>query len=156
MKPDCPIRFEGLDHVVLQVSDKDRSLHFYTEVLGLSLERIIEDLQIYQLRCGRSIVDLRVLPEDKTLADKDVRGVDHVCLMLHGDFDAVVDYLKANAVPIVMGPVELYGATGYGSSVYVTDPDGHTLELKADHAQYPIRTTARQAMGSVTRPKPTA
>ena len=121
-------------------------------MLGLSLERIIEDLQIYQLRCGRSIVDLRVLPADKTLADKDVRGVDHVCLMLHGDFDAVVDYLEANAVPIVMGPVELYGATGYGSSVYVTDPDGHTLELKADHAQYPIRTTARQAMGSVTRP----
>ena len=37
-------------------------------------------------------------------------------------------------VPIVFGPVELYGATGFGTSMYVLDPDRYTLELKAAYA----------------------
>ena len=63
MKPDCPMQFHGIDHVVLQVTDSERALHFYTQILGLTVERVIEDLQIYQLRCGRNLIDLRVLPQ---------------------------------------------------------------------------------------------
>ena len=57
-----PIRFRGIDHVVLRVSDIARSLRFYVDVLGLALERIIDDLQIYQLRCGRNLIDLTAAP----------------------------------------------------------------------------------------------
>ncbi len=152
MKPNCPMRFDGLDHVVFQVTDRERALHFYTQVLGLTVERVIEDLQIYQLRCGRNLIDLRVLPQGKRLAEKDERGIDHVCLMMQGDVDAIVNHLKEHDVPIVFGPVELYGATGFGTSMYVLDPDGHTLELKAAYAQYPMRTTAKEAMAGLTRP----
>ena len=152
MKSDCPIQFHGIDHVVLQVTDIEKTLHFYTKILGLAVERVIEDMGLYQLRCGRNLIDLRVLPEGATLAEKDQRGVDHVCLLLHGDFDAIMNYLKANDDPITFGPVELYGATGYGTSVYVTDPNGHTLELKADYSQYPLKTTVKEAMAGVTRP----
>lgn len=152
MQPNSPMRFEGIDHVVLQVTDRERTLHFYTQILGLHIERVIEDVQIYQLRCGRSLIDLRVLPEGKKLAGKDERGIDHVCLMLQGDMDAIVHYLKEHNVPIVFGPVELYGATGFGTSVYVLDPDGHTLELKANYAQYPLRTTVKEATAGLTRP----
>lgn len=151
MQPTCPIQFSGIDHVVLQVTDRERALHFYTEILGLPVERVIEDLHIYQIRCGRNLIDLRVLPEGKKLAEKDERGVDHVCLMMHGDVDAIAAYLKEHNVPIVFGPVELYGATGFGTSMYVLDPDGHTLELKADHSQYPVRTTAKEAKAGLTR-----
>ena len=96
MKSDCPIQFHGIDHVVLQVTDIEKTLHFYTKILGLAVERVIEDMGLYQLRCGRNLIDLRVLPEGTTLAGKDERGVDHVCLLVHGDFDAIVNYLKAN------------------------------------------------------------
>ncbi|MBV8770897.1 MAG: VOC family protein, partial [Deltaproteobacteria bacterium] len=48
-----PIQFDGIDHVVLQVSDPERALHFYCQILGLTVERVIEDMKIYQLRCGR-------------------------------------------------------------------------------------------------------
>ena len=51
MIPKRPIQFDGIDHVVLQVSDRERALHFYCEILGLTVERIIDDLQVYQLRC---------------------------------------------------------------------------------------------------------
>jgi len=152
MKSDCPIQFRGIDHIVLQVTDKEKTLHFYTHILGLMVERVIEDLQIYQVRCGRNLIDLRILPEGKKLADKDERGVDHVCLMMHGDFDTIVNYLKAHDVPITFGPVELYGATGFGTSIYILDPDRHTIELKIDYAQYPMKTTAKEAMAGLTRP----
>ena len=151
-KPNSPIQFDGIDHVVLQVTDRERALHFYTQILGLTVERVIEDLQIYQLRCSRNLIDLRVLPQGKTLAAKEERGIDYLCLMLQGDVDAIVSYLKEHDVPIVFGPVELYGATGFGTSVYVLDPDGHTIELKANYSQYPMRTTAKEAMAGLTRP----
>jgi glyoxylase I family protein len=153
VKSNHPIQFRGIDHVVLRVTDIERSLHFYTEILGLSLERIIEDIGVYQIRCGQNLIDLCVLKEGKQLADKDERGIDHLCLMVHGDFDAIVSHVKEQGVPITFGPVELYGATGFGTSIYVLDPDGHTLELKADHPQWAVRTTAAEAMGGMTRPK---
>lgn len=150
--PRSPIRYHGLDHVVLKVSDIARSLDFYTRVLGMHLERVIEDLQIHQVRCGRHLIDLQVLPAGSVLAAPALRGVDHVCLLVQGDFDVIVDYLKAEGVTLTFGPVELYGATGFGTSVYVLDPDGHTLELKADHALFPLRTTFRDAAATLTRP----
>ena len=144
--------FHGIDHVVLQITDVEGSLFFYTEILGLAVERVIEDMGLYQVRCGRSLIDLRALEEGSVLAGKDQRGIDHLCLHMHGDMDEIVRHLKTNDIPIDKGPVELYGATGYGTSVYVTDPNGHTIELKADYSQYPLKTTVEQAMAAVSRP----
>lgn len=153
MKANHPFDFDGIDHVVLRVTDRDRSLRFYGEVLGLHVERIIEDLNLFQMRCGRNIIDLLVLPPDRRLAAEEERGLDHFCLNIRGDIDAIVGYLKEQNVPITMGPVEVYGATGYGTSVYVLDPDGHTIELKANYSQFPVRTSVNQAMTGATRPR---
>ncbi len=151
MKADCPFGFDGIDHVVLRVTDRDRTLRFYGEILGLHVERIIEDLNLFQMRCGRNIIDLLVVPPDRRLAAEEERGLDHFCLNTRGDIDAIVGYLKEQKVPITMGPVEVYGASGYGTSVYVLDPDGYTIELKANYAQFPVRTTINQAMTGATR-----
>lgn len=149
-----PFRYHGLDHIVLRVTVIERTLHFYTEVLGMKLERIIDDVGIYQVRCGRNLIDLQVLPEGLALAAKPARGVDHVCVLIDGEMSDILDHLAAHDVPLEWGPVELYGATGFGTSVYVPDPDGHTIELKLDHAEFPLRSTAREAMGALTRPPP--
>ena len=152
MMLSCPIQFAGIDHVVIQVTDREQSLHFYTQILGMTVERIIEDLNIYQVRCGRNLIDLCILPPGKKLAEKEERGLNHFCLNLRGDMDAIVSYLKEYNVPVVFGPIELYGATGYGTSIYILDPDHHTIELKADYSQYPVKITAKEAMGGLTRP----
>ena len=90
MTERSPIRFHGIDHVVLNVTNIERSLKFYRDVLGLKLERIIEDVGIYQLRCGRNLIDLQVLPAGRHLAEKNARGIEHLCLLMAGDFNAVL------------------------------------------------------------------
>ena len=147
-----PLEFNGIDHAVLRVTDIKRSLGFYVDVLGLSLERIIEDIGIYQLRCGRNLIDLCVLPAGASLAQSSQRGIDHLCLSIRGDMNEIVEYLAKNGVETASPLRELYGATRFGTSIYILDPDRYMIELKANYSQYPVKTSAAQAMGSMTRP----
>ena len=152
MAAQTPFRFHGLDHVVLKVTAIETSLHFYRQVLGMQLERIIDDYGIYQLRCGRSIIDLQVLPAGQTLAEQAARGMGHVCVLVDGDMSAIVEHLRAHAVTIDAGPQELYGATGFGTSIYVRDPDGHQLELKVDHCDFAVRPNGDVSGDGLSRP----
>ena len=147
-----PLEIDGIDHVVLQVTNVERSLKFYVDVLGLSLERIIEDLGIYQVRCGRNLIDLVALPAGGSLAEKAQRGIDHLCLMVRGDMNVIFEYLKEHNVEFGSPLRELYGATGFGTSVYIFDPDRHMIELKANYSQFPVRTSVADALKSMTRP----
>ena len=52
------IHIREIDHLVLRVSDLDRMLHFYCEVLGCAIARRQDDLGLVQLRAGRSLIDL--------------------------------------------------------------------------------------------------
>jgi glyoxylase I family protein len=150
--PTCPMEFDGIDHAVLRVTDIKRSLDFYVGVLGLSLERIIEDIGIYQLRCGRNLIDLHVLPAGASLGQGTQRGIDHLCLSIRGDMNKIVGYMAENKVEKASPVHERYGATGFGTSIYILDPDQYVIELKANYCQYPVKVTAAQAMGSMTRP----
>jgi glyoxylase I family protein len=50
------------------------------------------------------------------------------------DAPAITAHLEKNG--IAAGPVlRRYGAEGYGSSIYITDPDGNTVELKGPPEQ---------------------
>ena len=52
------IEILAVDHVVLRVRDVERALRFYRDVLHCAEERRIEALGLYQLRAGRSLIDL--------------------------------------------------------------------------------------------------
>jgi glyoxylase I family protein len=147
-----PLEFNGIDHAVLRVTDIKRSLGFYVDILGLCVERIIEDIGIYQLRCGRNLIDLCTLSPGAALAQASQRGIDHLCLSIRGDMNEIVEYLAKNGVELASPLRELYGATGFGTSIYILDPDQYMIELKANYSQYPVKTSASQAMGSMTRP----
>lgn len=133
-----PARFIGFDHVVFRVTDLQKTVDFYKDVLGLRVERIFDRIGLHQVRCGRNLIDLVPVPAGQTLPDPANRGIEHLCLFVEGDLDEIIAALKANGVPISMGPMEVYGATGFGTSVYIKDPDGYELELKVDYAQNPV------------------
>ena len=56
--------------------------------------------------------------------------MDHLCLRVDPfDQDAIVAYLKKHHVPV--GEIRpRFGAEGTGISIYLTDPEGNTVELK--------------------------
>jgi catechol-2,3-dioxygenase len=102
-------------------------LRFYTEVLGLPEERRLEALGLVQLRAGRSLVDL--VPGEP--GSYEAANVDHVCLLLAPAAMAdIVRYLGEHEVDLIGEPMVRYGATGYGPSIYLRDPEGNIIELK--------------------------
>jgi catechol 2,3-dioxygenase-like lactoylglutathione lyase family enzyme len=54
-----PFRIQRIDHIVLRVSDLERSIRFYQQVLGCELVKRREDLGgMVHLRAGASLIDL--------------------------------------------------------------------------------------------------
>lgn len=123
---NIPVTVTGLDHVVLRVADIDRSIEFYGKVLGCPIERRLESIGLVQLRAGTSMIDLVPCGPGETPG----RNMDHYAVRVAAiDVAAMTAHLAANGVAV--GPVQRrYGAEGYGSSIYITDPDGNTVELK--------------------------
>ena len=121
-----PPRVTGLDHVVLRVSDMDRAIEFYEQVLGLHVERRLSEIGLVQLRAGSAMIDLVPQKEGDTAG----RNMDHYAVQIESlDVEALSAHLRHHGID----PGEVrrrYGAEGYGSSIYITDPDGNTVELK--------------------------
>jgi catechol 2,3-dioxygenase-like lactoylglutathione lyase family enzyme len=126
----------ALDHIVLRVADLERAMRFYRDVLGCPVEKWQEDLGLLQLRAGGALIDL--VPLDGKLGRAggvgpgvEGRNCDHFCLRLaRFDEAALRAHLAAHGIAIEPA-AERYGAEGYGPSVYLTDPDGNVVELKA-------------------------
>jgi catechol 2,3-dioxygenase-like lactoylglutathione lyase family enzyme len=123
------VRVRGLDHVVLNCQDVDRSLAWYVEELGLQPVRVDE------WRAGTApfpsvrVDDATII--DLVAADRSGVNVDHICLVVEPtDLGALVASGRFEVVGD--GPVGgLFGARGYATSLYVRDPDGNTIELRA-------------------------
>lgn len=124
-----------LDHVVLRVVNVEAMLRFYSEVLGCPVERRQEGIGLIQLRAGRSLIDL--VPVESRLGrvgggapDPQARNMDHFCLRVE-PFDEGAIRAQLASTGVAVGPLESrYGAEGMGPSLYVTDPEGNTVELK--------------------------
>jgi len=128
-------RIRDIDHVVLRVRDMDAMARFYREVLGCTLELEQADIGLLQLRAGRSLIDLADLEGAVGRAGgagpgREGHNVDHICLRIEPfDAEAIAAHLRAHGVE--PGPVERrFGADGRGPSIYISDPEGNTVELK--------------------------
>lgn len=113
------IHIREIDHIVLRVSDLQRMLHFYCEVLGCPVEKRQEEIGLIQVRAGSSLIDL--VPVDGKLGrmggaapGAEGRNMDHFCLRVEPfDADAIRAHLSAHGVQA--GKVESrYGAEGEG------------------------------------------
>ena len=124
---DAPaVRVTGFDHLVLRCRDIETTLAWYQHNLGLAPVRVDEwragKVFFPSLRINAdTIVDL--LPGD--VADG---RLDHICIVVEPhDFDALV---ASGRFEVLDGPDQRYGARGNGTSLYVRDPDGLTVELR--------------------------
>jgi len=121
----------GLDHVVLRVKSLERAAKFYGEVLGCPVERELQTPRLVQLRAGTSMIDLVPCgPDEASSMTMGGRNMEHYAVRIAKmDVPALTAHLAKHGIDA--GEVRRrYGAEGYGSSVYITDPDGNTVELK--------------------------
>ena len=127
------IQPKAIDHLALKVTDMDKTLHFYNQVLGLELLRTsgpnAEGGRSAVVQAGGQKIDLFYRP-DFVSADKDKPvGMDHLCLIMDtASVEDLVTHLQQAEVEIFWGPVERQSST----SVYVYDPDGVHVELRVD------------------------
>jgi glyoxylase I family protein len=135
--PDTPpFRLKGIDHVVLRIVDLDQSMHFYRDILGCAVERERAEIGLYQLRAGGTLIDL--VPIDEELGSKggaapgrQGHNMDHFAIGIDPfDEEALRAYLGEHGIDVPAAALR-YGAEGEGPSVYITDPDGNLVELKA-------------------------
>ena len=131
-----PFAVREIDHIVLRVRHLPRSLAFYCEVLGCTVEREQPELGLTQLRAGRSLIDLVTLDGPLGAGEPPGAGrnLEHFCVTIAPyEESALISWLADRGVP-VREPASRYGAEGEGRSFYIEDPDGNHLELKASRA----------------------
>ncbi len=126
-----------LDHVAIEVTDLERALSFYHDLLGMP----IRDRDRYDagevpyvavVAGGRH---LHLVPTDTDEIDV---GGDHVCLLLRSDeidsreeLETLLETLRERDIEVEEGePYRRYGAYGRAWAAYVRDPDGRRVELK--------------------------
>jgi catechol 2,3-dioxygenase-like lactoylglutathione lyase family enzyme len=118
-----------LDHVVIHVSDWERSNDFYRRVLGAEL--IGEPDGPCRYRFGQNQLNVHGPGvEPHPVARLPVQpGNSDLCFLWDGPIDEAIAHLGRQDVDIEEGPVERHGAGGAGTSVYFRDPDGSLLEF---------------------------
>jgi len=135
-----PFRSIGLDHVVLRVADAARAREFYETVLGCTLERHQEDIGLWQLRAGSSLIDLVNIDgvagrRGGAAPGTEGRNVDHVAIAIRPfERDALRAHLARHRVAIEGGSDDNYGAEGPSPALYIRDPDGNMIELMGSGA----------------------
>jgi catechol 2,3-dioxygenase-like lactoylglutathione lyase family enzyme len=115
----------GVNELVLEVLDLEESVRFYTEVLGLPLvERWDHRDAVWVMAGDRTRIGL--WRPQVGLAGG--RGGVHVHYAMHlpeESYDAAVEHLHAHGLHVQEEVFE----EDRGRAAYVTDPDGHVVEL---------------------------
>lgn len=147
------MKIRELGHVVLQVTDLDRSVSFYRDTLGLPLvsqgkprgRRIVffslgakhHDLALIELAPGAG-------GNDHTRA-----GVMHIAFKIGDD----IELLKEARARMVAAGVPVVNTTEHMTtySLYLSDPDGITVELYVDRDPATWRDKP-DALGAYAKP----
>ena len=137
-------------HHSFTVSDMDRSLRFYRDLLGLELiqDAMRANLESYDQIVGYKNVDLRIVilreregdfileliqyrnPPGKTREMENFYiGASHVCFLVD-DIEVEYKRLSAAGVRFISPPVEIVREGKLvGRALYLLDPDGITVEM---------------------------
>ncbi len=131
-RPSAGLRVKSIDHVTLVVKDLERSSRFYVETLGMrQVPRPAFSFEGLWFQAGATQIHLilefagsgpagNLLPEHRRTS-----RTQHVAFAVE-DAAAALPHLQAAGVPVLAGPQPR--PDGY-TQVFVTDPDGHVIEL---------------------------
>ncbi len=126
-----PIKVSKLGHLVYEVTDVERTVKFWTEVMGF-IETDRNEHGMVFFRCGPDHHAIGLKPAKPTATrrpkSEEAMRVEHLALEVENT-DALLaakDYLEANNIPIVF---EGRKGAGCNYSLHFHDPDGFEFEL---------------------------
>ena len=123
------MQINRIDHLVLTVADIERTVEFYSRVLGM--QRIEFAGGRVALRCGAAH-KINLHQAGKEFEPKATRpqpGSEDLCLIIDTPIEEAIAELRREQVDIIEGPVERSGANGAIVSAYLRDPDGNLIEV---------------------------
>jgi catechol 2,3-dioxygenase-like lactoylglutathione lyase family enzyme len=119
-----------MDHIVLRCADVETTLAWYCDELGLAPVRLDE------WRAGEVFFPSARISQDTIIdfigrsdTDDGAGGaLDHLCIVV--DAVDLGEVAGSGRFTVIDGPDTRYGARGDGTSLYVVDPDGVTVEIR--------------------------
>jgi len=122
-----------VEHVGIQVRNLDRSIKFYTEVLGLPLRqrvRLNETTELAFLPLGESEIELICKSTEYTFAKE---GIVHHLTFRVDDVAGMLDHLRKHGVELIHEQPLVLEKLGVRIAFF-WGPDGEKLELLAPSA----------------------
>ena len=123
--------FKRIDHVEILPSDVERTIKFYTEILGFKIKqrkRIekppLEEIIYLELN-GTVIELLSVKNPVPPSTERWQIGYKRVAIEVE-DMDKAIEYLTQKGIEISQGPV----TSGTSKRAEINDPDGLSIELR--------------------------
>ena len=122
---------DHIDHIVLTTRELNACIRFYTEVLGMKLERFRTPTEErLALKFGHQKINLHEWGKEfEPRAHVAVPGSLDLCFIAAVPLDQVISRLNQLQVKILEGPVAKTGAVSKLRSVYVRDPDLNLIEI---------------------------
>jgi catechol 2,3-dioxygenase len=119
-------KIKKVGHVVLGVRDPARSVKFYTEVLGMELIKVLDEMQMAFFSFGERDHDIAVIkvPDDQPVGSS---GLAHTALEIEGGQEQLRELYER--LKRYGARVEFTADHVLTKSVYFFDPDGNRLEI---------------------------
>jgi catechol 2,3-dioxygenase-like lactoylglutathione lyase family enzyme len=135
------LRVQALDHLTITVSDVERSVRFYSEVLGMERGPVWPG-EVTMMTAGDTHIAIAHWAKgEKPSGTRPPITVDHFAFRV----DKKTFELAARELPERGVKVEHVSDHGIQQSIYFRDPDGHQLELTCYEIQgKPERMPAKQ------------
>ncbi|MBP2615350.1 VOC family protein [Chryseobacterium jejuense] len=122
------MKIKNIDHIVLTVSDINKTIEFYTEIMGFEVVTFGDNRKA--LTFGNQKINLHQKGHEiEPKAEHPTSGSADLCFIAQTDIHEVMDELKQKNIEIIEGIVDRTGAVGKIRSVYFRDPDQNLIEV---------------------------
>ena len=124
---------KSIDHIVMTAQNVDKTIQFYCDVLGMTLERFTPadgSPERLALCFGSQKINLhQAFSPYVPHAKNPISGAVDICFLSDVSVDDWINIFTEQSIPIEAGPTAKTWATGPLWSVYVRDPDGNLIEI---------------------------
>ncbi len=123
----------NIDHVVITVSDMNKSIDFYSNILGMELHEFLsstDNVKRKSLKFGKQKINLHEASKPfKPHAHNPFPGTMDICFLTQINIEHWIKTFNKFNINIEEGPVQKTGANGPIRSIYVRDPDKNLIEI---------------------------